>query len=146
MNPITQEPKDQQKVLVDLGNYVDPAVWDARNQRFIRYPNCADGDRCVTYFYSGVIGWCPFPEPDMRIRPIGEKEHFNPPIGISLNATGTMEKGDSCEKPAAEVFKNRGCEETPPWDEQPKLYRFPNGEPRGEDGWPTSASFSSIGL
>lgn len=62
MNPVTQLPKDRQKVLIDTGVAIEPAMYNERHGTFERYENCLPGDRCITYFYSGVVGWLPFPE------------------------------------------------------------------------------------
>lgn len=63
MNPITTKPTDKQKVLIEHGHGVEPAVYNGKEDRFDRYPNETDGDKCLFYYYSGVTGWLPFPEP-----------------------------------------------------------------------------------
>lgn len=85
MIPVTESvPEDKQKVLIDMGNYVDPASYNAREQRFERYDNCAQGDRCLTYFYSGVLAWEPFPEPSGKKGFVNELE--KPPV-VSLSGS-----------------------------------------------------------
>ncbi len=64
MIPITQQtPKNNQKCLVDTGSEVAPAIYNADDGLFWRYPNYVEGDRCISYFYSSVLYWMPFPSP-----------------------------------------------------------------------------------
>ena len=95
MNPITQEPQDNQHVLIDLGNYVHPATYRARTKTFNRFSdNCHPGDRCLSYFYSGVVGWYPFPEPSGKSGFIAEQEKPVQQEPIILGETTTSGTGN----------------------------------------------------
>lgn len=48
---------------MDTGSEVAPAIYNADDGLFWRFPNYVDGDRCLSYYYSGVLYWEPFPEP-----------------------------------------------------------------------------------
>lgn len=152
MIPVSEQlPEDKQRVLIDNGASIEPSQYNARLGTFDRYNNSNRGDRSINYFYSGVVSWCPFPEPSST--PGFKAEQEPPPnykewlesVGKVQEVTGeSVSWAEPCDNPAADVVKDQGCKEKPGWTDYPPA--FPNGEPRGEDGWPTSDSFSSIGL
>lgn len=78
-------PKEGQKVLIDLGNYIDPAIYE--DGRFNRYPNHAEGDRTLSYFYSGVIAWMPFPKASKASGFVSEPELPFPTPDMSIPLT-----------------------------------------------------------
>lgn len=49
-------------------------MYNTKLGTFERYDNCIPGDRCITYFYSGVLAWLPFPEHSRRQGFIAEPE------------------------------------------------------------------------
>lgn len=67
-------PENGQKVLVDMGNFVDPAIYNADTGLFQRYPNHGGTDRIMTYYYAGVLAWEPFPEPSRKQGFVNEPE------------------------------------------------------------------------
>lgn len=102
MNPTTIKPKNNQKVLINMGNYIDPAIYNSDQDQYYRYPNHADGDRSANYFYSGVIGWWPFPEPVRAEGFVNEPELPFPPAELFTQPLTKAEQ-DTVD----EIYKNR---------------------------------------
>lgn len=182
IDPTVLKPKNNQKVLIQHAGSIEPAVYNEDQDKFYRYPNHADGDRCAQYYYSQPDGWISFPDPVKSREFINEPELPFPAESFGVELTPEEKRvmditsaklfNEDREKVANDFVKK--------WNDDPvagtyfpatRLYpeasidsltqhlkdhiqeskqkfndRFPNGEPKGEDGWPTSESFSSIGL
>lgn len=124
-----QLPEDGQNVLVDTGSAIEPATFYAPYKQFQRYHNCMPGDRCITYYYSGVVAWWPFPEKYKGFRVTPEVPPPTPDISVPLDFTQyefaregrVIEGSDGCDNPAADVVRDQGCEpKTKGWtDKEP---------------------------
>lgn len=78
MIPVTESlPENKQNVLIDNGTDIFPAEYNKERGTFERYDNTIEGDRCYSFFYSGVISWMPFPKTQGRL---GFKAEPEPPL------------------------------------------------------------------